>query len=514
MPVSVPSGTYGLSGSGLDVDSMVKKLMQAQQASYDKIWQKQQQTTWKKEGYTSVYKLIDDFRTNTLFDFKRQGTLEPKLAASSNDSVVTATANADAGNVTHSITVSQLADSAKMTSSATISVGTDKTNLNTQLGLDTATTYTLNISDGTNSAAVSVTGADTIYDLVQKINTATSNNTSLNIRANYDASLDRFFLYSTKTGSSAKIDLTGTDATGQTLISKLKVNGTTAVTGADAKFNLDGTDLVQSSNNFTISGVTYNLKNTTASSVNISITPDIDKTVTTVKNFVNAYNTIVKAVNTLVTEPKYSDYLPLTNDQKSAMKDADITAWTTKAKSGLLQNDDILSNMLDQFRSNFITPISGVVGKYNTASSIGISTGTSFDANGNMTGSLFDGGQMQVDEDKLRKALQSDPDVVYKIFGSTNDDSTKQGIGVKLYSTLQNVLDKISVQAGTPTNQSNDTQSSLAKQLADYTTRLSDFKDKMSAMQDRYYKQFDALETAMSQMNQQSSWLSSQLSKM
>lgn len=515
MPISSVTHTYGLSGSGMDVDSMVKKIMQGQQAAYDKVWQNQQQATWKKEGFTSTYKVIQDFRNTTLFNFKKQATLEPKLATSSNDTAVTATANSDAGNVTHSISVSQLAESVKMTSSDTISTSTDKTNLGTQLGL-AAGTYTLKLSDGTNSTSVSVKDTDTIYDLVQKINTAvTSDNKPLNLKANYDTNLDRFFLYSTQTGSKAKIDLTGTDATGQTLLTKLKIDGSTALAGTDAKFKLDGVDLVESSNSFMISGVTYNLKGVTTAlanpNVSISITPDIEKTISTVKTFVDSYNAMVKSINALVTEPKYSDYLPLTDDQKSSMKDVDITAWTTKAKSGLLRNDDILSNMIDEMRSDFISPVVGVIGRYNSAGSIGIGTGASFDSDGNLTGSLFDGGQMSVNETQLRDALKADPDAVYKIFGTPNDDSAKQGIAVKLYNSMQNVLNQISSKAGTPANQASDTQSFLAKQLTDYKKRLNDLKDKMAAMQDRYYSQFDAMETALSNMNQQSSWLSSQL---
>jgi flagellar hook-associated protein 2 len=35
--------------------------------------------------------------------------------------------------------------------------------------------------------------------------------------------------------------------------------------------------------------------------------------------------------------------------------------------------------------------------------------------------------------------------------------------------------------------------------------------DQLSTIQERYYKQFDAMENAISKMNQQSSWLSQQL---
>jgi flagellar hook-associated protein 2 len=47
--------------------------------------------------------------------------------------------------------------------------------------------------------------------------------------------------------------------------------------------------------------------------------------------------------------------------------------------------------------------------------------------------------------------------------------------------------------------------------LTDYNERLDAMNDQLQMMQDRYYRQFDAMETAISRMNQQSSWLSQQL---
>ena len=82
--------TYGLSGSGMDVDSMVKDLMKARRASYDALVQKKTQAEWRKSDYSTLYNSIKEFRNSTIFEFKRQNTLSPKSATTSNSSVVTA----------------------------------------------------------------------------------------------------------------------------------------------------------------------------------------------------------------------------------------------------------------------------------------------------------------------------------------------------------------------------------------------------------------------------------------
>ena len=51
----------------------------------------------------------------------------------------------------------------------------------------------------------------------------------------------------------------------------------------------------------------------------------------------------------------------------------------------------------------------------------------------------------------------------------------------------------------------------LYDEIYDYNDRISDMTDKLTKKEDNYYKKFAALEQAISKMNSQSSWLSSQL---
>lgn len=600
--------TYGLSGSGIDVDSMVKKLMTAATVPYTQMWQKEQLAEWKKAEYNTFYNSINTFNTSTVFNYTLQSTTLPQIGTSSNTSVATVTANADAADINHSLKVNQLATGVTETSTTAITTGGSKATLRDQFGLSSSSTFNISITNNGVTKQITVDPTQSINTLVSQIN-----NAGVNVKANYDATLDRFFISTTNTGSTAKIDFSGTDSTGMSFITNnLKLGGgsigsigTSGVTssttismasgqnensllkdafpalgtspfkltltngtatktltidpttqtlnglindinnagvnasasydtltgeftlkaasgtlslagsdqaafnfftnnlnlpasGQDAQITLDGTDLTEGSNNFSISGVTYNLLSTGSST--ITIAADIDKIVSNVQSFVDSYNTMLSSLTTEVSQSAYSDYQPLTDDQKSSMKDSDITAWMTKAKSGLLHSDSILQNAINAMRINVSDPISGLTGKYTSAASIGITTGD-----------YLENGKLHLDTNKLKTALQADPTIVNKIFGTTgsSSNSSSQGIAVRLNNSLKDTISQINTAAGTTADTSTDTSSNLAIQINDYKTRLTDMSTRLQDLQTRYYNEFDAMENALQQLNSQSSFISS-----
>ena len=56
------NGIYGLSGSGLDIESLVKMGMMNKQNQYDKMYQNEVKQTWLKEAYNDVYKDLTTFK--------------------------------------------------------------------------------------------------------------------------------------------------------------------------------------------------------------------------------------------------------------------------------------------------------------------------------------------------------------------------------------------------------------------------------------------------------------------
>jgi Flagellar capping protein len=598
--------TYGLSGSGMDIDQMVMDLMKVRRASYDKVWQKKTQLEWKKADYNTMYTTLRDFRNTTAFNYKLQSTLMPKNISSSAESTVSATANAEAANVSHDINVSQLAEGARLTSAGSISVPlASKDSLSTQFGL-AEDTYDIVIKNGTSSATIQVDTSKSIYEFVSSIN-----NAGIGIKANYDATLDRFFLYTTGSGANVEIDFSDTvdtdgldfinktlkladvttlSTSGQTSSSDIGVtdpddtlaaqlgmtgsfvlkltNGSTTTditvnssdslndlisqidsagvnadagyssdrftlqatsgtlsvagsdqaaldflndklklnisqttpnpTGKDAQFNLDGMNLTQAGNTFTISGVTYNLK--AQGSAKVVISSDNDQSITNVRSFIDSYNALLEKINGELKEEKYSKYLPLTSEQKKEMEDSEITDWEKLAKSGMLRRDSILQDAIYKLRSDVSTSISGLTGNYNNLASIGVTTGD-----------YTEGGKLYLDETKLKKALEEDPDILSKIFSTGGDTRDQQGVAVRFYNTLKTSMDKIITVGGYSGTIEDDNKSSLAKQIRRFNTELTNMDDRLQAIEDRYYKQFDAMETALSRMNQQSSWLFQQL---
>ena len=517
MSVGSIGGTYGLSGSGLDIDALVKKLMSGQQAKDDALVQKKTVLQWQKAAYNTVYDDISNFR-NTVFNYKLQATLSPNKVSSSNTSVATATANAGASDVNHSLVVTSLASGVNLTSSTEISDG-DKTTLKTQLGVTDS--FSINISDGSTTKTISITPTESINQVVSDIN-----GLGINVQASYDSTLDRFFLATTNTGSTNQISMSSTSDSGATFIDKLKIfsgdqssvaNGTTTFTsepGKDAEFTLDSTNLTESSNTFTISGVTYNLTGVSeslTSPTTISVTNDTDTAVASIQSLVDSYNKILDEINGKIKEERYTDYPPLTDAQKAAMKDSDITAWNAKAQSGMLHNDSTLTSLVNTMRNAIANPVSGITGKYNSLSSIGISTG----------GDYTEGGKLYLDTNKLRTALQDNPNVLYQLFGAsgtttsgttTTTDSKSQGIAGRLYDGIKKTMEQLNQTAGTTSNAQYDSNSDYAKKIIEYNKQISNATSTFKTMQSAYYTQYNAMEVALSALSSQSTWLSSMLS--
>jgi flagellar hook-associated protein 2 len=486
----------------MDVDQMVKDLMKARRAQYDKLYQTKTRLEWKKTDMNAIFKKVTDFRT-TLFNYKMQSTLVPKTVASSDNAYVTATANAEAVNITHSIHVSQLASAAMTSSTAALGSVAGAQNLSAQFGGAFSGVKEFTVTNGSQTGTVSIdTSTETVYDLVAKIN-----NLGIDVAANYDATVDRFYLSTTNTGKTATLDVAGADAAWFTDTFDLTNNAA----GTNANFTLDGSTYDDTANitknTFTIAGVTYTLKNEMAAGINasLSVSNDVDKAVTVVKNLVDAYNKFITEVNAELSETYYKDLPPLTDAEKEGKSDSEIKAYEEKSKMGMLRRNPILREMMDQIRNDFSGIASGASGKYNSAASIGITTGRYFAEDGTSTGEDQLSGFLYLNEDTLRSALQNDPNAVYKVLGTDGDSHDKDGIAVKLYDSLKTFSDRIKTEAGiiaSPYDQSN-----WGKRVQDFEKQMDDMEYRLEMIQDRYYKQFNAMEQAISQLNKQSAWL-------
>lgn len=496
--------------TGLDTDSIVQQLIRAASIPLDRLEQQKQWYQWQQEDLRDINTQLMSLRNDIVFKLKLQGTFMAKTVTSSNPSVATATAGANAINGTYTISVTQLAQAAT-------TVSTDKIGAATKNSDGTYTYNTLNNTgndiylylkglDGTDKQIVIRNGA-TINDVVTAIN-AQSNATG--VIATYDPGLDRLFLVSNFTGANSMIDFSGTtDLTAQNFLTttlKLDSNLLNAggITGQDAKFTFNNVQMTSSTNNVTVAGINITLTGTSNSTTTITVSTDVDKIYNTIKSFVDTYNDIITKINTKLTEKRYYDYPPLTSEQKQAMKDSDITLWEQKARSGDLANDETLMQLYYSMRK----VVSSTVSSVGSLSSIGITTGQ-----------WYEGGKLYIDETKLRDAIANNPDTVMKIFSGvyqtdSNGNTTliTKGIAQNLYDTLNSGIDALTQKAGS-TTQLYDT-SFIGNRIREIDDRIAQMQDYLNNLEQRYYAQFTQLEMYVSQMNSQSAWLSQQIGVM
>lgn len=347
-------------------------------------------------------------------------------------------------------------------------------------------------------------GADkTLNDVISKVN-----NSNLGLTMYYDEYKDMFTLTRKETGnfnSSSSVDngneiiISSDTDTYDFLRDTLKFSGSTEYGGTNAVFNINGLDTERTSNTFTISGVTYTLKSEFDSPVTISVSNDVDTIYNNIKNFVDQYNSLIDAVQSKLNEDRYPDYAPLTDDQRKELTDTQQDQWDKKARSGLLRNDMTLKSSLSNMRSLIYSKVNNanISSEYSQLSSIGITT----------TSDWLEGGKLEIDEDKLKAAIQNDPDSVELLFRASGSTTSEKGIIQRLYDSVNQTYNTIIDKAGKSTYV--NTQFTIGKNINDLTDKISDMNDKLDKLEDRYYAQFTAMEQAIQKYNSQYTYLSS-----
>ncbi|OQV53263.1 flagellar hook-associated protein 2 [Bacillus velezensis] len=492
--------------SGLDVDSLVKKMMDAEKQPLNKLNQQKQTLEWKRDAYREVNTQIADMYSTT-FNNMLMSTNWNKKTVTSSDSSVSAVAVSAEQNISTSMSVQQLATPTTYKSSGAI---------NFTSGQSQTLKFNVTNPGETQPTEVNVTIAatDTIDDVISKLNSSGLGVTALKEKiSNGTDYVDTIAFTSNKTGEGFTL-AAGDDATKSFLKDQLgfavddATNELTAnAEGKNAKFTFNGLEMTKTSNNFTINGIKYTLNSVTDSNktVTINSTTDTDGIFDNIKDFVDKYNTLIKSANEKVTESKYRDYKPLTDEQREAMTDKQIEQWEAKAKSGLLRSDSTLQNGLAEMRLDLYSTVT-IDGKKYQLADFGIETSDSY----------TDQGKLVIkDEAKLKQKITENPALVAKLFNADSPDTAKtknpeeQGIARRLKDTLNKMQIQISKQAGTESSVS--TSFAIGKSLNEIETNISNMKTKLDDIETRYYKKFSALDTALEKLNSQSSYLTSML---
>ncbi len=486
--------------SGMDTESIVAEMMKAQRLKLTKIENKKTKLEWKNEIWQDLNKKLYAFYTGSLNSMKMQGTFNTRTAVSSNENKVAVTAGNGAVEGNHMIKVSRLASAQYVTGGVIDKPGIEVNTLTSLKDLGVGTGE-IEVTNGEKKVSLMVDDSTTIGDLLNTMKTA-------GLNASFDTTQKRIYLSSKDTGADAAFSMAGIDLSSIGLASfdgKGSVQGDknnmALVKAEDAEFEYNGSTMTSSSNSISINGLSFQLLGTTGTdTVNINVKKDIQAVYDKVKGFVKEYNELMKQMNEFYYAKTAKGFEPLTEDEKSAMSEKEIEKWEAKIKDSLLRRDDGIDKLLGMMRTSLGQSVNSG-GKSYSLASFGIKS-TDYTEKGilHIDGDKDDSIVASL-ENKLMKALEENPEAVVDTFcqlaGELYSGFSKEIMGGNkgsLRSALTFYNDK-----------------EIKNQIDDYKDRLYNMERKLETMENRYFKQFSAMEKAMSEMNSKSNYLASML---
>lgn len=532
--------------SGLDTEAIISELVSAYRTKEEKYQKAQTKLSWKQDAWKdlnikvrSLYDNISNLRFTSAWTMKKTTVSDSTKA--------TVTAAGSCVNGTQTLKIKQLAKGTYITGGeiSNTSAGTAPTSATklSELGY-TGSGGDIQVKDSSGNVVktVSVTGNTTIKDLVSALNGAGDT------KASFDATNKRIFMTSNKTGEQNAFSLDG-DADILKTVGLSKEGGASIVDAQDSEIELNGAKFTSANNTYTVNGLTIDcLAETGNSEISITTSVDTQSMYDQVKSFLSQYNSLMKEMYSLYNADSAKGYEPLTDSEKDQMTDTEVEKWEEKIKAALLRRDDTLDGIMSTMKNAMSTSyyiyngnavtydsdkqyykcngnaIKNSDGSYVTSasqlklwasangakkyslSSFGIKTETyaTMIANSSQDAYHIDGDAddsvSKNNSDVLLNMLSSDPDTV---------SSFMKQLTSGLYSAIDTKMKSVKGLSSSYTIY-NDIE--MAREYSDYTDTISKWEDKLTDLEDSYYKKFAAMESALASLQSQSSSLSSLLS--
>ncbi|NEX62705.1 flagellar filament capping protein FliD [Noviherbaspirillum galbum] len=409
MAISTSSISSPGIGSGLDVASIVSKLMQVEQQPLDDLNTRESAIQAKVSAMGTIKSALSTFQTSlqALSDTSKFMTAR---VTSADTSILSATGSASATNGSYSLEVTKLAKAQKLVAAgqadtaAPLSTGTitiDFGTIDASGGSFDATTGKYTNSTFTSSGS----GAKTIV-------IDSSNNTLAGVRDAINkadvgviativndgsASPYRLVLTNNSTGKAGSMKISVSDPGSlQDLLAHdpasdagQALSETSAAQNAELK--IDGIPATKSSNAISdlIPGVTLNLlKTNSGAPTTVTVDRDTTNVTTMVNSFVTSYNALTKKIS-------------------------DLTAYdATTKKAGVLNGDSAVRSIQSQITSMLTAPLNDYTNGYTMLSEIGVTKQRD--------------GTLAVDATKLQAAMTSKLSSVMSVFAAVGISSDSQ----------------------------------------------------------------------------------------
>lgn len=440
--------------SGLNVQTLVQQLVAAERAPYDSRMTKADgKLTTELSAISKLKAAMSSFQA-ALGALKTPEGFAQRKTTASDDKFFTASATPAAAPGVYDVEIVSLATPGQLSTAPSLTGPT------TVVG-----TGALQISMGTKTFSVNIDDAHrTLAGIRDAINAATDNP---GVRATLIRAQDgtRLVLSGTATGATNALGIQSSGGDGGLAAldyAPPAASTLTAVPPEDAVVMIAGYEVHSASNvvSDAIDGVSINLKDAEEGKV-MSLTVELDQGAVQqkVQNFVSAYNVLAK--------------------QMKALRGYDAE---TKA-AGPLLGDAMLRGIEEQVRREISTVVPGATGNYTTLASLGITTNAS--------------NELALDTAKFNAAMGRDGNAARQVFASTS------GVATRLDTMLSKQL---ATGGGIATR-----EATMATKRKDLEKQKEQVDARMEVIQARYLKQFNALDSLLTQMQSTSSYLQKQL---
>ena len=359
--------------------------------------------------------------------------------------------------------------------------------------------YSLKIND----TEITVDKNATVSTLMSAVNKSDAG-----VTMTYSSLTNSFMVEANEKGGAGRVDIQSGDlAKGLGLADD---NGTVGYTqGQNSIFEINGQEIYLNDNTYTLDGTTFTFDDNMK--VGETYTATISKDATTVKDtikkFVEDYNQLIDDVyghigTAPATDSSGNKYDPLTDDERDEMSEDEITKWEEKAKQGVIYNDSTVSSIMSQIRTALYGSVTMDDGSKFGIYNMGIKTSSEWSEHG----------KLEIDEDALDKAFENNQDAIIKLF---TDSSS--GIMAKVNKVMDSAVKSTGkaenrgtlVRKAGKENSSVTADSTIYKEMQRIQQRMSDLQTKYTDKEEYWWKVFTNMESALSDLNSQTSYISS-----
>ncbi len=287
--------------------------------------------------------------------------------------------------------------------------------------------------------------------------------------------------------------------------SSLQTGGATKTNGQDAVIKLNGAEFTSKDNTFKINGLTFTALNETSAGEQITVTTqqDTDGIYDMVKNFLKEYNAIINEMDKLYNADSAKGYEPLTTEEKDALSESEVEEYEKKIKDALLRRDENLSSVSSSLKAVMSGGIE-IGGKTMYLHDFGIETLGYFEAADNERNAYHiagdpDDANTSGNPDVLKGMIANDPNTVISFFTKLSqnmyDKMSEMSKSVEGYRSFGSFYD----------------DKKMKSDYDDYTSKIKDQEKKLNDYEDKWYKKFAAMETALAKMQSSASAVTSLL---